>query len=284
MKAVNLLLLALAGGLSCTAAAAENKPGSLIQECKDCPQMVIIPAGSFVMGTPDDELARQDDENPLHTVTFAKPFAISRYQVTAGEFNAYIKASGVVIGSGDKRPGRWCEAGKPSYAQGPRQPAVCVDYAEVQAYTRWLSAKTGHTYRMVSEAEREYTARAGSTGAFPFPFDKEGEYQISKHANVYGPADGYSYSSPVGSYAPNAFGMYDMHGNVYEWVADCWHTDYVGAPTDGSAWIDDPQCEVAQIRGNDWGEPAVFSRSGNRNDRKKFVRGDWLGFRVARDL
>lgn len=246
--------------------------------------MVVLPAGSYIMGTPDDELGRQPDEGPQHTVTFAKPFAISRFQVTAGELDAYIKATGVVIKSGDERPGRWCEASKPTYKQEPRQPAVCVDYYEVQAYTRWLSEKTGQTYRMLSEAEREYGARAGSTGPFPFPFDKEGEYQISKHANTYGPKDGFSYSSPVGSYPANAFGVYDMHGNVYEWVADCRHNHYQGAPTDGSPWIDDEQCEVAQIRGNDWGEPPIFSRSGNRNASFKRNRGDWIGFRVAREL
>lgn len=256
----------------------------MFKDCENCPEMVVLPAGSFVMGTPADEVGRQHDEGPQRTVTFAKPFAISRYQVTAGELDAYIRQSGVVIKSGDERPGRWCEAGKPSYEQGPRQPAVCVDYHEVQAYTQWLSKKTGHPYRMLSEAEREYGARAGSTGPFPFPFDKEGEYQISKHANTYGPRDGYAYSSPVGSYPPNAFGVYDMHGNVYEWVADCWHDSYEGAPVDGSAWIDDEQCRLVQIRGNDWGEPPIFSRSGNRNNAAREGRGDWIGFRVAREL
>lgn len=283
-RLANLLLLCLAAASGAQAADKPAAPGTVFKDCKDCPEMVVLPAGSYVMGTPDDELGRQPDEGPQHTVTFAKPFAISRYQVTAGELDAWIKASGVTIGSGDKRPGRWCEASKPTYKQGSRQPAVCVDYAEVQGYAAWLGKQTGKSYRMVSEAEREYAARGGSKGPFPFPFDKEGEYQISKHANTYGPADGYAYSSPVGSYPPNDFGVYDMHGNVYEFVADCKHNDYVGAPTDGSAWIDNAQCEVVQIRGNDWGEPPIFSRSGNRNDVYKSTRGDWLGFRVAREL
>ncbi|OLU26317.1 chromophore maturation protein PvdO [Pseudomonas sp. PA15(2017)] len=278
------LLLYLAAASAAQATEQPLHPGSIFKDCQDCPEMVVLPAGSFVMGTPDDELGRQPDEGPQHTVTFAKPFAISRYQVTAGELDAYIKQSGVVIKSGDERPGRWCDASKPSYEQGPRQPAVCIDYDEVQAYTQWLSKKTGKPYRMLSEAEREYGARAGSTGPFPFPFDEDGEYQINKHANTYGPRDGYSYSSPVGSYPPNAFGVYDMHGNVYEWVADCWHDHYNGAPVNGSAWIDDDQCKLVQIRGNDWGEPPIFSRSGNRNNAYRDTRGDWLGFRVAREL
>ncbi len=262
------------------------KPGSVFKDCKNCPEMVVLPAGSFVMGTPEDEVGREPDEGPQHTVTFKNAFAMSRFHVTAAELDAYIRETGTVIKDGDDRPGRLCQASKPRYEQGPRQPAVCVDYADVQAYTQWLSKKTGKHYRMVSEAEREYAARAGSTGSFPFPFDEEGQYQITKHANTYGPKDGFSFTAPVGSYPPNAFGMYDMHGNVYEWVADCWHPDYVGAPADGRAWMEESEgvCLDAQIRGNDWGEAPVFSRSGNRNSRKREVRGDWLSFRVVREL
>lgn len=262
------------------------KPGSVFKDCKNCPEMVVLPAGSFVMGTPEDEVGREPDEGPQHTVTFKNAFAMSRFHVTAAELDAYIRETGTVIKDGDDRPGRLCQASKPRYEQGPRQPAVCVDYADVQAYTQWLSKKTGKHYRMVSEAEREYAARAGSTGSFPFPFDEEGQYQITKHANTYGPKDGFSFTAPVGSYPPNAFGMYDMHGNTYEWVADCWHPDYVGAPADGRAWMEESEgvCLDAQIRGNDWGEAPVFSRSGNRNSRKREVRGDWLSFRVVREL
>lgn len=232
-------LAALAGCLiSLNAHAVEPpKPGSVFKDCKNCPEMVVLPAGSFVMGTPEDEVGREPDEGPQHSVTFKNAFAMSRFHVTAAELDAYIRETGTVIKDGDDRPGRLCQASKPRYEQGPRQPAVCVDYADVQAYTQWLSKKTGKHYRMVSEAEREYAARAGSTGSFPFPFDEEGQYQITKHANTYGPKDGFSFTAPVGSYPPNAFGMYDMHGNVYEWVADCWHPDYVGAPADGLSLI-----------------------------------------------
>lgn len=264
-------------------AAEAHKPGAVFKDCKDCPEMVVLPAGSFTMGTPDDETGRQPDEGPLHTVTFARPFAISRYQVTAAELDAYLKATGVRLANGDTRPGRECIAGKPRYKQGPRQPAVCVDYEDVKGYAAWLSKKTGQHYRMISEAEREYAARAGSAGPFPFPFDEGKEYSIAKHANTYGAADGYNFTSPAGSFPPNAFGVYDMHGNVYEWVADCWHDNYDGAPSDGSAWIDS-DCKLVQIRGNDWGEAPIFSRSGNRNNAYRTDRGDWIGFRVAREL
>ncbi|KAB0494801.1 dihydropyoverdine dehydrogenase [Pseudomonas vancouverensis] len=258
-------------------------PGKVFKDCRDCPEMVVLPAGTFTMGTPDDEVGREPDEGPMHEVTFDKPFAMSRYQITAGEWNQYMKETGITLPDGDTRPGRACTNGKPSYPQGSRQPAVCMNYAEVSAYVTWLSLKTGQHYHIVSEAQREYAARAGSTGPFPFPFDPGTEYSIATHANTYGPTDGYSFSSPVGSYPPNAFGLYDMHGNVYEWLADCYHPDYVGAPTDGSAWTE-PDCDTLRIRGNDWGEAPVFSRSGNRNDIDPATRGDWIGFRVVRTL
>ncbi|KRP71478.1 chromophore maturation protein PvdO [Pseudomonas paralactis] len=279
-----LALTALCGALLPNLAqAAAPQPGKVFKDCKDCPEMVVLPAGTFTMGTPEDEVGREPDEGPMHEVTFAKPFAMSRFHITAGEWDSYVRQSGVKIANGDDRPGRECIASKPRYPQSPRQPAVCMDMDDIKQYVSWLSKKTGHTYHMVSEAQREYAARAGTTGPFPFPFDEGKGYSIARHANTYGPADGYSYSSPVGSYPPNAFGMYDMHGNVYERVADCEHPNYVGAPTDGSAWME-PNCEVYQIRGNDWGEAPVFSRSGNRNNIYPQTRGDWIGFRVVREL
>lgn len=279
-----LALTAVCGAcLPSLAHAAAPAAGKVFKDCKDCPEMVVLPAGTFTMGTPEDEVGREPDEGPMHEVTFAKPFAMSRFQITAGEWDSYVRQTGVKIADGDTRPGRECIASKPHYPQGPRQPAVCMDMDDIKNYVAWLSKKTGQQYHMVSEAQREYAARAGSTGPFPFPFDAGKDYSIAEHANTYGPADGYSYSSPVGSYPPNAFGLYDMHGNVYERVADCEHPNYIGAPTDGSAWVE-PNCESYQIRGNDWGEAPVFSRSGNRNNIYPQTRGDWIGFRVVRDL
>ena len=268
--------------LPALAAQPAGKPGTVFRDCsKACPEMVVLPAGTFTMGTPDDEMGRQDDESPQHPVTFAKPFAMSRFQVTAGEWGAYQKAAGVTLADGDERPGRLCRNGKPRYKQGPRQPAVCMSYHDAVDYVAWLSKTTGQRYSLVSEAQREYAARAGSTGMFPFEADAN--FEISQHANVYGPKDGFSFSSPVGSFPANAFGMYDMHGNVYEWVADCYHDTYQGAPSDGSAWMQGA-CERVSIRGNDWGEAPIFSRSGNRNEADPANRGDWIGLRVAREL
>ncbi len=285
MRPIHLLAQTIILGLLSSSALADTPtdPGSIFRDCPDCPEMVVLPAGSFTMGTPREELGRQPDEGPQHEVTFASPFAISRFHVTVAEWNTYIKATGIKLKDGDTRPGRECLAGTPRYAQTPRHPAVCVDFQDVRNYIEWLAKKTGKPYRMPSEAEREYAARAGSTGPFPFPFDKDGEYQITQHANTYGPKDGFSHAAPVGSFPPNAFGVYDVHGNVYEWVEDCYHDSYIGSPSDGSAWLDG-ECKSRQIRGNDWIEPPIFSRSGNRNEREPDVRGDWLGFRVARDI
>ncbi|WP_237882763.1 dihydropyoverdine dehydrogenase [Pseudomonas sp. PGPR40] len=264
-------------------AAAPAPPGKVFKDCKDCPEMVVLPTGTFTMGTPDNEVGREPDEGPLHPVTFAKPLAISRFQVLAGEWDAYLRDSGYVMPDGDTRPGRECKAGVPRYERTARHPAVCMDFPEVNAYVAWLSKKTGKHYRLVSESLREYAARAGSSGPFPFPFDEGKEYSIAKHANIYGAADGYNFTSPAGTFPANAFGVYDMHGNVYEWTADCYNENYVGAPSDGSAWLTG-DCKARRIRGNDWGEAPVFSRSGNRNATYPETRGDWIGFRVTRDL
>lgn len=261
-------------------------PGSTFKDCKTCPEMVVLPAGSFTMGAPDNEVGRQPDEGPLREVTFAAPFAVSRFHITVEEWAVFAKETNFVLKDGDTRPGRECVAGKPRYPQTPRHPAVCIDFDDANAYIAWLARKSGQPYRMLNEAQWEYAARAGSTGPFPFPFDNEADYIIHSHANTYGDEDGYSHVAPVGSFPPNAFGMYDMHGNVHEWVADCLHDSYLGAPRDGGTWLEanNGDCTWRHIRGNDWIEPPIFSRSANRNSRQPFVRGDWIGFRVVRPL
>lgn len=275
-------LLLLAGArLAC--AATPDTPGQVFRDCKECPEMVVVPAGRFVMGAPESEVGREPDEGPQHEVTFARPFAVGKFQVLAGEWEAYRRASGAHIGDGDPKDAPQCKAGRPAYKQSPRQPAVCMDWEEARGYVAWLARTTGKSYRLLSEAEREYAARAGSEGPFPFPFDAEGSYDIARHANTYGAADGYNYTSPAGAFPANAFGLHDLHGNVWEWVEDCVNRSYDGAPADGGAWLSG-ECDLRMIRGNDWSSAPVFSRSANRNHTIPEDRADWLGFRVARDL
>ena len=253
--ALGALFASLVPGL--VQASEPPKPGEVFKDCKDCPELVVLPAGTFTMGTPEDEQGREADEGPMHEVTFAKPLAMSRFQVLSGEWNAYLKDSGYTMPNGDDRPGRECLAGVPRYALSDeykrgdkhRYPAVCMDFHEAQAYAAWLSKKTGKHYRLLSEAEREYAARGGSKGPQPFPRDEGKAYSIAKHANTYGPEDGFSYLAPAGSYAPNAFGIYDAHGNVYEWTADCQNDSYAGAPSDGSA-LTQGYCLGSLIPGN----------------------------------
>ncbi|WP_017706962.1 formylglycine-generating enzyme family protein, partial [Pseudomonas syringae] len=199
MKKTLLSLSAMLGlllGGTALAATPAPVPGKTFKDCKDCPEMVVLPVGTFTMGAPEEEMGRQPDEGPLHDVTFAKPFAISQFQVLAGEWDAYIKSSGYKMPDGDTRPGRECKAGKPRYPLTARQPAVCMDWNEAKAYVEWLSKKTGKSYHMVSEAQHEYAARGGSKGSFPFPMDEGKPYSIAKHANTYGPEDGFSYTAP----------------------------------------------------------------------------------------
>jgi len=284
-SAMTLAALFAAGLCGNACAASAPLPGKAFKDCKNCPEMVVLPAGTFTMGSPEDEVGREPDEGPMHEVTFKKAFAISRFQVLAGEWKAYLHSTGYKMPDGDTRPGRECLAGEPRYPMSDRQPAVCMDWREAEAYAKWLSKKTGKAYHLVSEAQREYAVRGGTTGPFPFPFDEGKAYSIAQHANTYGPADGFSYTSPAGSFPPNAFGVYDGHGNVWEWTADCYVDTYQGAPTDGSPRLDSQECEDRRsIRGNDWTEAPVFSRSANRNERSEYTRGDWLGFRVAREL
>lgn len=286
-KAVfHILAAMLVFSVSAGVNAAKDTPrlGTLFKDCNVCPEMVVLPAGSYLMGTSEDEVGHQPDEGPQREVTFKEPFAIGIHPVTAAEWDVFIQETGTPRRSGDTRPGRACTDGKPTYSYGPRQPAVCMTFQDVEAYVKWLAKKTGKPYRLPSEAEWEYAARAGSTGPFPFPFDKEGVYMINRHANTYGDADGYEHTSPVGSYPPNKFGVFGMHGNVHERLPDCSCDSYNGAPVDGSVWLENDNCEIRVMRGNDWIEPPIFSRSGNRNNVHVDTVGDWLGLRVARDL
>jgi formylglycine-generating enzyme required for sulfatase activity len=251
------------------------KPGQAFRECaKDCPQMVVVPAGEFVMGSPPTEKRRMPDEVPQHTVTIARPFAVSKYDVTFNDWDACVSVGGC------PREGR---AGDVDWGRDTR-PVIYVSWDDAQQYVAWLSLMTGKPYRLLSDAEFEYAARAGTQTAYPWGND------IGKNnANCAGCGSQWSGSAgtwqtaPVGSFAANRFGLHDMVGNIWKWVQDCYHPNYNGAPTDGSTWTGG-DCTARVIRGGSWGGGPEFVRPAFRDRSATNDRNYTLGFRVARTL
>jgi formylglycine-generating enzyme required for sulfatase activity len=245
------------------------KPGDAFKECaKDCPEMIVVPAGDFIMGSPMDEQDRFNGEEPQHKVAFAKPFAVAKFDVTFDEWDACVVYGG-------------CDFVSDSGFGRGRQPVINVTWNDARRYVAWLSRMTGKPYRLLSEAEFEYAARAGTRTAFPWG-DKIGK----NNANCHGCGSQWDdeQPAPVGSFAVNQFGLYDMHGNVWKWIEDCWHDDYKGAPQDGSAWIEGAACGRRVVRGGHWVGNARNLRSAMRFWFSSDARGYLVGFRVARTL
>ena len=260
------------------------KPKDTFRECasvpgKDnCPQMVMVPAGSFTMGAPNSQtvtnpvvqqLVQQASVStePRHSVTITAAFAVSKYEVTFDEWDTSVA-------NGDC--GKVDDFG---FGRGQR-PAIGVSWGGAKCYVAWLSKVTGKPYRLLSEAEYEYAARAGSQTAFPW-----GDQVGNNNANCKDCGSKWDalVTAPVGSFPPNAFGLYDTVGNVFEWVEDCWHGDYAGAPSDGSPWLTG-DCGKRVIRGGSWYYPAVAVQSGFRFWSLPATYGSNVGFRVARTL
>ena len=294
-----------------------GEPGSIFRDCADCPEMTVVPPGAFLMGSPDSEAGRMDHEGPQRLVTISKPIAVSRFEVTVGQYAGFVQETGHDSGNacvvwtgvdgGEVVTGKnWLD---PNFFQSEDQPVVCISWNDARAYIDWLSRTTGKPYRFLSESEWEYMARAGTTTRY---FFGDSEEEICRFANVPDVSaepdsrgsnwqyvscdDGYGVqTAPVGSYAPNAFGLYDVHGNVWEWTQDCYRDSFVGAPTDGSPWLT-AECEVRVVRGGSLSAPAYLSRSAVRffgaleflDESAKEALGEFrnfnLGLRVARDV
>ncbi len=253
--------------------------------------MVVVPAGSFIMGSPDSEPGHESDESPQHEVTFEKPFAVGRFSVTVGEYMACLRGGGC-------KPPEWDEPGNKYNVKtgaddhykrlgdaltGDRYPIVGVSWDDAKAYAAWLSNKTGKEYRLLSEAEREYVARAGTTTPFWW-----GSSISTRQANYDGD---YTYNGsqtgeyrqktlPVKSFEPNPWGLYQVHGNVWEWTEDCWHSDYHNAPGDGSAWTT-ADCKYRVLRGGSWSINPRDLRAARRISFTPGLRYYYIGFRVA---
>jgi formylglycine-generating enzyme required for sulfatase activity len=270
-----------------------TKPGSDFKECAiGCPTMVVVPAGRFMMGSLESEEGRDESEGPQHEVTIAKPFAVGRTEVTFAEWDACV-AAGACVKAADNGMGR------------DDQPVINVSWDDAQQYVAWLARITGKEYRLLSEAEWEYAARAGNLG----PYGRlnmlrqesvhiEGQQQRSQERYSFTDDDEklqldqfawYDSNSgrkthPVGKKAANAFGLHDMHGNVREWFEDPWHDNYKDAPLDGSPWVKDGDAGRRVVRGGSWNSYPRFLRAAYRGWNAIDIRYAYLGFRLARTL
>ena len=250
------------------ATASTHRVGESFRECTGCPEMVVVPGGSFQMGSPSDEEGRYDDEEPLHHVSVPQALAVGKYEVTFSQWDACVSAGGCDHDAEDAGWGRGS------------QPVIDVSWTDAQEYVRWLSRETGSEYRLLSEAEWEYAARAGTQTARYW-----GGYIGDNQANCDGcgsPWDDMQ-TAPIGSFAPNAFGLYDMLGNVLEWTQDCSNGDYSGAPTHSIAWQGDSDCSRV-LRGGSWYNTPRLVRSAARQWTDNDTREYQYGFRVARTL
>ena len=274
-----LRALTKGAGIAPKASAQPSGPVSL-QVFRDidapwCPEMVVIPAGRFLMGSPPAEEGRDDDEGPQHFVTIAEPFALGRYPITFEEYDEFAATTMREAPSDD------------GWGRG-RRPAINLSWDDAQDYVAWLSGQTGETYRLPSEAEWEYACRAGTTTPFHV-----GATISTEQANYNGTLMTYGsgkqgvyrgQTMPVGAFPANAFGLCDMHGTVWEWCADSWHENYVGAPADGSAWLEGGEQDKRVSRGGSWFEWPGALRSADRSRGKPGGRYVDEGFRVARTL
>ena len=292
--------------VGCATGAGKPQPASAraTTDCPGCPQMVRVPAGRFTMGEDGGEPERY--EGPVRDIAVRRAFLLARHEVTNAQYREFIAATG-------HRSSRGCHVRTPEGGDAldpqadwadPRygrpiadaEPVVCVSWNDAQAYVAWLARRTGKRYRLPSEAEWEYAARAGTTGRYTWGDHPE---RACEGANVFDAAalrgrpqfkggvapcdDGHAGVAPVGSHAANAFGLHDMIGNVWEWVEDCLHTNFQGAPADGSAWTDN-NCDRHVIRGGSWHYVPEGLRSASRLRGTATFRFNDLGFRVARTL
>ena len=274
-----LLIVAVTGLAACVTTdrmgpygPGRNQPGNTFRDCTDCPVMIVIPPGSFRMG---DLIGDGDDsEKPVHDVHIDYSFAAGKYEVTQAEWLAVM---------GDN----------PSQHHGGHKPVERVSWNDATEFVRKLSAKTGAEYRLLSEAEWEYVARAGSVSNYPWG---NGIGRTNANCHKCGSGWDHLFPAPSGCYQPNEFGLFDTVGNVYEWVADCWHDSYVGAPSDGStgeedasesaspSWRDTADCSNRVVRGGSVYTVPWFTRSSARYKTGADVKVDSIGFRVARSL
>jgi formylglycine-generating enzyme required for sulfatase activity len=284
--------------------------GTVFNDCATCPNMVMLPSGSFMMGSSASEAERDADEGPRHEVVINYKLAVGQSPITRDQFTRFVRDTGYVTAAEQSSYGgcfTWdSSAGKyaqspgrnwrdPGFSQDGDEPVVCVTWDDANAYVRWLQSQTRKgSYRLLSEAEWEYAARAGSTSRYFWGNDADHDQQCSHangldktgdfankwgHANC---ADGAANTSPVRKYRPNGFGLYDMSGNVSQWTADVYHDSYNDAPMDGSVWTTGGEQTWRVGRGGAWFSSPRLLRSANR-DKDRTTGALYIkGFRIAR--
>ncbi|WP_158639264.1 formylglycine-generating enzyme family protein [Elioraea rosea] len=265
--------------------------------------MVVIPAGRFLMGSPASEAGRESNEGPQRDVTLRSPLAVGRYPVTVAQYRAFAQATGRgdggscwVWSEGEPEDLPGMSWRNPGFVQAEDHPVVCVSWEDAQAYARWVSGQTGQRYRLLTEAEWEYAARAGTKTRWWWG---ESEAEQCRHANgadettlaqlsgasgwtVPPCTDGFAYTSPVGRFLANRFGLHDMVGNVVEWVEDCYRHSYVGASADASQANTTTGCGSRIARGGSWLSGPQTLRSAIRDGVPASIRMNYGGFRLAR--
>lgn len=271
-----LVLLSLSGYAEAQKKRADDP--QVLRDCRGCPEMVVVPAGEFMMGSPESERGRGSNEGPLRKVA-VPAFAIGRHEVTFAQWDACVADNGCAHQPSDETWGRG------------RRPVINVSWHDAGEFVAWLARKTGHAYRLPTEAEWEYAARGVTSASAQHPPFSTGTTINYRQANydanfVYGEGRMGVFRQKtvaVGSFRRNAFGLHDMHGNVWEWVQDCYKDSYQGAPIDGSAVVL-PDCSLRILRGGSWNYFPQLLRSAYRYATAPEVRLDIAGFRVARSL
>jgi formylglycine-generating enzyme required for sulfatase activity len=281
------------------AAAAVPEPGTVIRDCPTCPAMVVLPRGRFKQGSLRAEGGATAFETPLHWVAIGPSLSMSSSAVTVDDFQQFIADTGSDMRGCDTYDGDWKRRPdsswrNPGFSQTGTHPVTCVSWNDAKAYARWLSAKTGHSYRLPSASEWEYAARAGGEAVQPWSADGSAACATANVADasaaqrypgwtVFGCSDGYVYTAPVGSFKANSFGLNDMLGNVFQWTEDCWNADYTGAPIDGSA-RSDGDCSEHELRGGSWFSTPAYVRASYRNHFAADYRTSSVGIRLVRDV
>ncbi len=283
--------------------------GSVFRDCADCPEMLVIPQGRFLMGAAPGEEERENltepfrnRSQPRHSIA-VKRFAAGKFEVTRGQYRAFAEGTGrhsdgCFVWTGAEHvldPRR--DWRNPGYPQDDAHPVTCVSWEDASAYAAWLAQRTSRNYRLLSEAEWEYVARAGTTTS-RFWGDEANltcshangadqstvkEVPDAIHWNAAACDDRHAYTAPVGSFRANAFGLHDLLGNAAEWTADCWNPNYAGAPVDGSV-RNTGDCFQRAVRGGAWDESPVGLRAAYRVGSPVVIRVYTRGFRIARDL